>query len=80
MISKKNSKWFVDITIGGRDGKRFKRLFATQAEAKRFEAHAISQYGKDKDWNNGKKDNRGLKELADIWYDFSRQRIKRWAR
>lgn len=76
MIKKQNGKWFCDITIGGRGGKRFKRLFITQAEAKRFEAHAVNEYGKNKDWNNTKKDNRSLLDLANIWYDFHGKGLK----
>lgn len=61
-------KWLVDCQPGGRLGKRVKRLFQTQAEAKRFlhhiEAQAIQQ-----PWNPKPKDKRSLTELITIWYD-----------
>jgi integrase len=58
----------VDCQPGGRLGKRVKRLFLTQAEAKRFlhhiEAEAIQQ-----PWNPKPKDKRKLSELITTWYE-----------
>lgn len=42
MIKKTNTgKWQVDITLGGRSGKRIRKVFKSRAEAKRFEADSI---------------------------------------
>lgn len=59
--------WLVDIQPGGRAGKRIKRTFKTQAEAKRF-LHLFEAKAIDKPWNPPKKDRRNLSELVEIWW------------
>ncbi len=61
------NKWLVDIQPGGRCGKRIKRKFKTQAEAKRFERHV---QGEDvtKPWNPLPRDKRKLSELVEAWW------------
>ena len=62
-----DGEWLVDIQPGGRAGKRIKRKFRTQAEAKRF-VHLIEAKAIDKPWNPPKKDRRRLSELVEIWW------------
>ena len=77
MIKKKNGKWFVDITVGGRNGMRHKHLFKTSAEAKRYEAHVVSEHRKNKNWNDVESDdNRRLGELVDLWYEYYGKNLK----
>jgi integrase len=70
--------WEVNIKIGGRNGKHHKRLFATQAEAKRFENELVYNNNKSKDWNSGgkHKDQRRLLELCEIWYELHGKNLK----
>lgn len=70
--------WQVNIKIGGRNGKHHKRLFVTQAEAKRFETELIYNNNKSKDWNSaGKgKENRKLSELCSLWYELHGKNLK----
>lgn len=70
--------WEVNIKIGGRNGKHHKRLFATQAEAKRFETELIYNNNKSKDWNSGGKykDQRRLLELCELWHELHGKNLK----
>jgi site-specific recombinase XerD len=70
--------WEVNIKIGGRNGKHHKRLFATQAEAKRFETELVYNNNKSKDWNSSGKvqDNRSLFELCNLWYKLHGKNLK----
>lgn len=70
MIKKTDTgRWQVNIQPGGRAGKQIKRLFDTQAEAKRFEAHVKGQ-AVTSPWNPPPKEKRKLSELIDTWYDL----------
>jgi integrase len=62
-----NHRWQVNIQPGGRAGKQVKRLFDTQAEAKRFEAHIKAQ-AITQPWNPPAKDRRKLSELVEVWW------------
>lgn len=69
MIKKtENGRWQVNIQPGGRAGKQIKRLFDTQAEAKRFEAHIRGQ-AVTSPWNPPAKDARRLSELIECWFN-----------
>ena len=77
MVFKKNNKWIVDITVGGRNGKRYRKRFKTQAEAKKYHAHAISKHQENPDWSLvTQKDNRRLGELIDQWYEYHGKSLK----
>ena len=68
MIKKRlDGKWLCDVQPGGRTGTRIKRVFKTQAEAKRFEIWAEAQRQENPDWHPSKKDNRRLSDLVEIW-------------
>jgi integrase len=77
MISKQNDKWLVDVKLGGRNGIRCRKKFKTQVEAKRYEAHIRSEYGKNKDWNmQDQSDERRLSTLVGLWYEYHGNRLK----
>jgi len=65
---KSDGKWLVNITPGGRTGRQFKRVFATQAEAKQFVIWAQGQHQKDPEWKPKDKDSRKLSELVERWH------------
>ncbi len=60
--------WYVDIQPGGRGGKRFRKKFKTQSEAKAWEAWLTTQVNQDEKWQPEKRDTRKLLELVDTWY------------
>jgi len=67
-IKKINSqKWKVDLQPGGRRGKRIRKTFTTQAEAKRFESFILGKAAVG-EWNPQPKDKRLLTELVELWY------------
>lgn len=68
MLKKTDSGWLVDIQPGGRGGKRFRKNFKTQAEAKAWEAWLKTQVIQDSKWQPEKKDLRRLSELIELWY------------
>lgn len=65
---KSDGKWLVNITPGGRTGKQYKRVFATQAEAKQFVIWAQGQHQKDPDWRPKARDSRKLSDLIKLWH------------
>lgn len=74
MIKKINSLWRVDIQPGGRSGKRIRKSFKTQAEAKRYKSYIL---GKDAtgEWNPVT-DNRRLSELIELWHTLHGYTLK----
>lgn len=68
MIRKTESGWQVDSQPGGRGGKRFRKTFKTQAEAKAYEAWLTTQVNQDAKWQPEKRDTRRLSELIDLWH------------
>lgn len=69
-IRKTEAGWKVDIRPNGRDGKRVRRTFKTQAQAKRFENKILATVADGSEYAPPKKDNRRLLELVQLWYDF----------
>ena len=67
-IKKTKSGWHVDIQPAGRGGKRFRKTFKTQAEAKAYEAWLKTQVNQDTEWAPEKKDTRKLSELVALWF------------
>jgi len=67
-IKKAESGWLVDCQPGGRGGKRFRKTFKTQAEAKAYEAWLTTQVNQNAKWQPEKRDTRKLRELIDLWY------------
>ena len=67
-IKKSGAGWLVDVQPGGRGGKRFRKTFKTQAEAKAYEAWLTTQVNQDAKWQPEKRDTRRLSELIDLWH------------
>lgn len=69
MIKKEAAgKWLVDVQPDGRGGKRFRKSFKTQAEAKAYEAWLTTQVNQDSKWQPQKRDLRKLSELIELWF------------
>lgn len=66
-IAKTDGGWRVDAQPGGRGGKRFRKTFKTQAEAKAYEAWLTTQVNQNAKWQPEKRDTRRLSELIEIW-------------
>lgn len=70
-----NGKWLLDMTLGGRGGKRVRRQFATRAKAEKMQALLLTE-------NEGallaidKPDKRRLSDLAQSWYDHHGLNLK----
>ncbi len=67
-IKRSDSGWLVDSQPGGRGGKRFRKTFKTQAEAKAYEAWLTTQVNQDSKWHPEKRDTRKLSELIELWF------------
>ncbi|RZI43605.1 integrase [Herbaspirillum sp. HC18] len=68
-IKKTESGWLVDSQPGGRGGRRFRKTFKTQAEAKTYEAWLKTQATQNPEWAPEKKDLRKLSELIKLWFE-----------
>ena len=68
MLKKINGGWLVDIQPAGRGGKRFRKKFTNQAEAKNWEAWTKTQVIKASEWEPEKKESRKLSKLIELWY------------
>jgi integrase len=68
VIRKTEKGWLADILIGGRGGKRTRKLFKTKGEAKRFEAHKLNVAIHEQPWNKSETDKRRLSTLCQLWY------------
>lgn len=73
MIKQKDSKWLVDIQPGGRGSRRFRKLFNTKAEAKRYELSILSRFTVEPDFVVPKKDTRKLIDFVNLWYQSTGQ-------
>lgn len=67
-ISKSKSGWLVDSQPAGRGGRRFRKTFKTQAEAKAWEAWLATQVNQNPVWAPEKRDTRRLSALIDLWF------------
>lgn len=67
-IKKNESGWLVDSQPAGRGGKRFRKTFQTQAEAKQYAAWLKTQVAQNLGWAPEKRDPRKLSGLVDLWY------------
>jgi integrase len=68
-IKRIESGWQVDAQPGGRGGKRIRKSFKTQAEAKAYDNWLRTQVAQDPDWEPTRKDARPLRKLVELWYD-----------
>jgi integrase len=75
-IKKTDGGWLVDAQPGGRGGKRFRKSFATQAEAKAWVAWLQTQVNQNAEWTPEKRDTRRLTELVALWYTSHGQGLR----
>jgi integrase len=75
-IKRTPSGWLVDAQPGGRGGKRFRKTFKTQAEAKAWEAWLQTQVNQNPQWQPEKRDTRRLSELVKLWYTSHGQGLR----
>lgn len=75
-IKKADAGWIVDSQPGGRGGKRFRKTFKTQAEAKAYEAWLTTQVNQDSKWQPEKRDTRKLSELIELWHSHHGSGLK----
>jgi integrase len=61
-----NKKWLLDITLGGRGGKRIRKRFTTKENARRFEAMLLTN-NQDALLSINKSDKRRLSDLVKLW-------------
>lgn len=67
-LKKTNNGWLVDIQPAGRGGKRYRKTFKTQAEARSWETWLKAQVHQDKAWEPERRDLRKLSALVELWY------------
>ena len=70
----KSGKYLVELYPNGRDGKRVRKTFATQTEAKRFEQFQLNE-AEQKPWLPDKADNRRLADLVETWFTLHGQAL-----
>lgn len=75
MIKKQGEKWLVDIQPGGRGHRRYRKLFDTKVEARRFEVLIESRSAADPEYSLPKKDLRKLSEFVDLWFQNTGQHL-----
>ncbi|TAL42071.1 MAG: integrase [Methylovulum sp.] len=68
MIKKQGEAWLVDIQPGGRGKKRYRKTFATKAEALRYERTLQAKLVQDTQYIVPKKDTRRLSDLIEQWW------------
>ncbi|OAM51886.1 integrase [Methylovorus sp. MM2] len=68
-INKGNKGWVVDIQPAGRYTKRYRKSFATKAEAMAWEAWLKTQVNTSPEWTPAKRDSRKLSDLVEIWFE-----------
>lgn len=68
VIKRVDAGWIVDTQPAGRGGKRFRKTFKNQAEAKQWEAWTKTQVIQTPDWQPEKRDTRKLSDLVDLWH------------
>lgn len=75
-IRKVKTGWQVDFQPGGRGGRRVRKTFKTQAEAKRFERHILGKVAAGEEYTPPKRDRRTLSELVQLWHDHHGHTLK----
>lgn len=68
ITQQENGSWLLDLTLGGRGGKRVRRQFPTKEKARRFEAQLLTNNKDALDAINSKPDKRRLSDLVSTWY------------
>jgi integrase len=69
LIKKSDGNWLVDSQPGGRGGKRYRKTFKTQGEARAYDAWLKTQINQNEKWQPEKRDTRKLSELVKVWFD-----------
>ena len=64
----KDGRWKVDIQPGGRNSRRYRKLFATKGEALRFQSLIEKKHAEGLEWNPQGSDRRRLSALVQTWY------------
>lgn len=75
-INKVDSGWQVDSQPSGRGGKRFRKTFKAQAEAKQYEAWLKTQITQDSSWSPERRDTRKLSKLVELWYQHHGSQLR----
>lgn len=75
-IKKTSSGWKVDLRPNGAEGKRVRRTFKTQAEARRFENKILSSVADGSRYAPPGKDKRRLRDLVELWHTYHGQSLK----
>ncbi|WP_186165183.1 phage integrase [Burkholderia gladioli] len=68
-IKKTESGWLADVQPAGRGGKRFRKTFKTQAEAKAWVSWLTAQVNQKADWQPERRDTRKLSALIELWFN-----------
>ncbi|MBF0188089.1 MAG: tyrosine-type recombinase/integrase [Magnetococcales bacterium] len=74
-IRKTSSGWVVDIQPGGRGRRRYRKTFATKADAKRWELHISEKISQKPEWKPQQRDTRRLLDLVELWNDRHGKRL-----
>ncbi|TXR52052.1 phage integrase [Reinekea thalattae] len=75
MIKKTDKGYSVDVRPAGRNGRRFRKTFATRAEATVYERYIRENHSNPEPWET-KTDKRRLSDLAQLWYEQHGQQLK----
>ena len=67
--------WLCECYPQGRNGKRFRKRFATKGEATAYENFTMREVD-DKPWMGSKPDSRRLSELLEVWWSIHGNTIK----
>lgn len=70
MIRRVKTGWEADFWPDGRYGSRVRRIFRTQAEARRFESVTRSKSAMGEKYSAPRVDRRRLLELVHVWYEL----------
>lgn len=76
MIKKIEKGYMVDIRPNGREGRRFRKTFATQSEARSYERFIVNKYQDKPEWEKADADSRKLSTLVDRWFELHGAFIK----
>jgi len=76
MPKKTDDGYRVDIRPRGRNGPRFRKVLATQAEALAYERWVMAEHATAEPWERPQVDNRRLSELAQVWYKLHGKNLK----
>jgi integrase len=68
VIRKSEAGWLVDSQPGGRGGKRFRKTFKTQSEAKAYDSWLKTQVNLNAHWTPERRDTRRLVDLIETWF------------